>query len=485
MKQTKKLTIFIFAVLLFVLCGCDTVNTLLLQISGVKSDASYQKYVELRDNGELDEKGLYQSEELAAIKAAAAKKPDGTIHVTFAVNELIGFTYYRDEAMTEALDTNSCWLNPGDKIYVSAPDLSMAPVLYRFSHFLVRARVSEAAEWHDAATVETAPGLVYEIPADFRGTDISILPMGYYEKRKIILSARDGDEELRGDYYWTVNGEEYGNTTVEVDAQKTVEVVYHYGSLKDNYYFVSSDPECFFNKESDGTVSFTKTPLDKAEATYTVQFHPYASLLIHNGVEKKWIERAWDDAKDIFTGSDESYYELQNLILRLVQNHLPEDRNKLMNGEPRFDKLKAGDKFRIEVRKDMKLTGTGVTISQPTTLSDAREYIVTITDENCTNRNIAVTPRNSEDMPYKGKQLKSCTLQLTDQFDNIYVDGGEQPGENETIKVIIKPDDGMCLSGEHVNVKKNVYMNEMKYSDYLENFSEIIGNLSLKPCDSQ
>ena len=485
MKQTKKLTIFIFAVLLFVLCGCETVNTLLLQISGVKSDASYQKYVELRDNGELDEKGLYQSEELAAIKAAAAKKPDGTIHVTFAVNELIGFTYYRDEAMTEALDTNSCWLNPGDKIYVSAPDLSNAPVLYRFSYFQVRTRVSEAAKWHDAAAVETAPGLVYEIPADFRGTDISILPMGNYEKRKIILSARDGDEELRGDYYWTVNGEAYGNTTVEVDAQKTVEVVYHYETLKDNYYFVSSDPECFnckdISENSNGTLTFYEAPSDKDEVTYTVQLHPYTSLLIHNGAKKGWLE----SVKDIFDDSDGITFKLQDLILRLVQNHLPEDRNKLMNDEPRYDKLKAGDKFRIAVRKDMKLTGTGVTISQPTILSNAREYIVTIPSESCENRNIAVTPRNSEDTPYKGKQLKSCTLQLTDQFDNIYVDGGEQPGENETIKVIIKPDDGMCLSGEHVNVKKNVYMNEMKYSDYLENFSEIIGNLSLKPCDSQ
>ncbi len=477
MKQTKKLTIFIFAVLLFVLCGCDTVNTLLLQISGVGSDASYQKYVELRDNGELDEKGLYQSEELAAIKAAAAKKPAGTIHVSFAVNELIGFTYYRDEALTEALDTNSCWLNPGDKIYVSSPDLSNAPVLYNFSYFQVRTRVSEAAEWRDVAKVEAVPGLVYEIPVDSKATDISILPIGNYEKRKIILSARDGENELRGGY-WTINNDEkqYGNVTVEVDAQKTVEVVYHYEKLKDSHYFVSSDPECFnckdISEDSDGMLTFYEKPSDEAEVTYTVQFHPYTTLQIHNGMEKGWFEGLF---------SDKSLFELENIILLLELNGSPVV-NKLMNEEPSLDKLKAGDELRIHVREDIKLTGTGVTISQPTILSDAREYIVTITDEDCTNRNIAVMERNSDNALYKGKHVPDCTLRLTDKFGNVYVDGGDQPGNDEIVKVTIIPNEQVCFQGKHI--KDNVYRDEMKYSDFTKNFTKIVNGLEFVPCGS-
>ncbi len=529
MKQTKKLTIFIFAVLLFALCGCDTVSyymsqaveitgiddivedaitenetlsqvnnalvegteDVLLLLSGVPFDESYRQYVDLRDNGELNEKGLYQSEELQELQAAAAVKPDGTVHVSFSVNELIGFTYYLDEAMTEELDPNSCWLNPGDKIYVSEPDYSKAPVLYRFSHFQVRSRVTEAAEWRDAAKVETAPGLVYEIPVDFKGTDISILPMGYYEPRTLILSARDGDHELRGGY-WTVNGEEYGNTTVKIDAQKTCEVVYHYEKLKD-YYFVSSDPECYHykdNKDSDhayiedgsGTVTFYETPSDKAEVTYTVQLHPYASLLIQNGVEKNVFVKAWEGAKDLFSGSDESLYELENLIPLLEQNGkrvvntLTDDKKATL-----YD-LKAGDEFRVHVRLDMKLTGSGVTISQPTTLSDAREYIVTITDEDCTNRNITVMERNTDDSPYRSKRVPNCTLRLTDKYGNVYVDGGDQPGNDEKVKVTIIPNEQVCFRGKHI--KDNVYRDEMKYSDFIKNFTKIVNGLEFVSCGS-
>ena len=516
MKQTKKLTIFIFAVLMFVLCGCDTVGdymtqavettglddivedaisdnetlsqandklvesteNVLLFLSGVKSDESYQKYEELRDNGELDERGLYQSEELQVLKAAAAKKPDGTVHVSFSVNELIGFTYYLDEAMTEELNTDSCWLNPGDKIYVSEPDYSKAPVLYRLSHFQVRSRVTEAAEWRDAAKVEAVPGLVYEIPIDFKGTDISILPMGYYEPRTLILSARDGDKELVNGY-WTVNGQEYGNTTVKVDAQKTCEVVYHYGSFKDSYYFIGSDPECFFNKESDGTVSFTETPSDKAEVTYTVQLHPYTSLLIQNGVKEE--QGLLGSLFSFLSDSDQSIYELENAILLLELNGTRVV-NKLTGEEGYLDHLKAGDKLRIRVPVDMKLTGSGVTISQPTTLSDAREYDLTIPYETYEYRRIAVMPRNSDDTPYYAKSVPYCTLRLDDKFGNAYVDGGEQPGNNETVKVTIIPNEQVCFRGRHIT--DNVYRNEMKYSDFIRDFSEIVNGLEFVSCGS-
>ncbi len=524
MKQTKKLTIFIFAVLLFVLCGCDTVSyymsqaveitgiddmvedaitenetlsqvnnalvegteDVLLLLSGVPFDESYRQYVDLRDNGELNEKGLYQSEELQELQAAAAVKPDGTVHVSFSVNELIGFNYYLDEAMTEELDPNSCWLNPGDKIYVSEPDYSKAPVLYRFSHFQVRSRVTEAAEWRDAAKVETAPGLVYEIPVDFKGTDISILPMGYYEPRTLILSARDGDHELRGGY-WTVNGEEYGNTTVKVDAQKTCEVVYHYEKLKD-YYFVSSDPECFYykdNKDSDqayieddsGTVTFDETPSDKAEVTYTVQLHPYASLLIQNGVEKSLV----DKVVSIFSDSDESLFELENVIQEMALNG-KRVVNKLTGKEGHLDKLKAGDELRIRVHTDLKMTGSGVTISQPEILPDARVYTVTITDENCTNRNITVMERNTDDSPYRSKRVPNCTLRLTDKYGNVYVDGGDQPGNDEKVKVTIIPNEQVCFRGKHI--KDNVYRDEMKYSDFIKNFTKIVNGLEFVSCGS-
>ncbi len=482
MKRAKMTPILLLAVLMFMLCGCSTVNEMyqkvLWDLSGVEQDASYQQDVELRDNGQLDDRGLYQSDELKKLKGEEIKKSEGTIHVSFSVNEALGFTYYRDAAMTQPLDTNSCWLNPGDAIYVSAPDLSNAPVLYQFSRFQIRSRVSETAAWRDIGTVDTVPGLVYAIPADFKETDLSILPMGYYEKRTIILSARDGDDELTLGY-WTVNGEEYGNTTLKVDAQETCQVVYHYGTFNDSYYFIGSEPECFYNKSSDGTVTFYETPSDKAEVIYTVELHPYTSLLIQNGAkeEKSLPGGLWDWV----TGEDQSIFELENLVLLLELNG-SRVVNKLTGEEGYLDKLKAGDELRIRVPADMKLTGSGITITKPAFLSNSREYTLTIPWESYEYRRIAVTPRNSDDTPYKAKKLNSCTLRLTDKFDNAYVDGGEQPGENETVKVTIIPDEQMCISGK--NVTNNVYRNEMKYSDYLKDFSKIIGNLKIGRCGS-
>ncbi len=478
MKQTEKLPILILTALAFLLCGCDTVNDLvsraLWKFSDVESDESYRTYAELRDNGELDDDGLYHSEELAALEAAA-KEPDGTIHVSFSVNDALGFTYYRDAAMTEALDTNSCWLNPGDAVYASAPDLSNAPALYNFSHFEIRARASEEEAWTGVGTSESIPGLVYAIPNDFNGTDLSILPMGYYEQRTLTLSVRDGDEELTKGF-WTVNGKDYGNVTVKVNAQSTCRVVYNYGAYKDSYYFYDSDPECFYDKSSDGTVTFYETPSDKAEVSYTVEMHPYTSLLIQNGAsdDKNWFESLWS----FLTDADRSVYELENVVTLLEVNGSPAV-NKLTGEECRLEKLKAGDEVRVRVPLNMKLTGTGVAISKPTVVSGSREYILTIPYELDENRRAAVTPRNSEDGEYHAPTVKDGTLRLYDKFGNEYLDGSELPGENETVAVEITPDEGMCVYGKHV--KNNVYREEMTYSAFVTRFPELTREAEIRP----
>ncbi len=479
MKQTEKLSILILTALAFLLCGCDTVNNYvsraLWKFSDVESDESYRAYAELRDNGELDDDGLYHSEELAALEAAAAKETEGAIHVSFAVNDALGFTYYRDAAMTEALDTNSCRLNPGDAVYASAPDLSNAPVLYNFSRFLIRARASEAEEWSVVGTSDSVPGLVYAIPADFTGADLSILPMGYYEQRTITLSAMDGDKELlKG--FWTVNGKDYGNVTVKVDAQTTCQVVYNYGAYKDSYYFAGSEPECFYDKSSAGTVTFYETPSDKAEVSYTVEMHPYTSLLIQNGASenKNLLESFWS----FLTDREQSVFELQNVILLLELNGSPVV-NKLTGEECLVEKLKVGDELRIRVPLNMKLTGTGITIPKPSVVSDAREYTLTIPDRPNGEMRIAVTPRNSEDGAYHAPTINDGTLRVYDKFDNEYVEGDEMPGESETVTVEITPNEGKFIYGKHV--KNNAYRENMRYSDFLARYPQLIRELEIRP----
>ena len=136
----------------------------------------------------LDENGLYHSAELESYEKRQEKP--GTVHVSFARNDFLHFDYYRDEALSQALETSDCWMNPGEAVFAGEPELTNPNSnLYRFSEFVVLELNEKGSIKGVLQRVKTYPGEVYRIPEDFTGTDISIIPIGEYLDRTVKLSA--------------------------------------------------------------------------------------------------------------------------------------------------------------------------------------------------------------------------------------------------------------------------------------------------------
>ena len=70
-------------------------------------------------------------------------------------------------------------------------------------------------------------------------------------------------------------------------------------------------------------------------------------------------------------------------------------------------------------------------------------------------------------------------LALYDVLGRQYAEGSELPAEDEKVTVEIRPDSGLCIYGK--NIKDNVYREEMRFSDFRDNFSEIVKFHPIRP----
>ena len=122
MKRNLQSKIILFLALSMLLSGCDSVRDHLaqemLKQSGVSDDISYIQYQKMEEAKALDKDGLYYSKELEEQMQALSAKPSGTVHISFARNDLLHIDYFLDDKLTDAIDVDNCWLNPGDEIYV-------------------------------------------------------------------------------------------------------------------------------------------------------------------------------------------------------------------------------------------------------------------------------------------------------------------------------------------------------------------------------
>lgn len=104
------------------LTGCSNVKqeleNRLLESSGITADSAYEQYGELAESKQLDESGVYIDSESLNVDVNFAET-SGSIHVTFANNSYLGVQYFTDRELTERIDINSCYLNPGDSIYAA------------------------------------------------------------------------------------------------------------------------------------------------------------------------------------------------------------------------------------------------------------------------------------------------------------------------------------------------------------------------------
>ena len=450
--------------------------------SGIAEDSDYLEYRKLADSEQLDGDGLFYSPKVEE-QLAELESPAGAVHVTFARNDYLKFTYFRDAEMTDPLPAENCRLDPGDAVYASAPVLQNPnSSLYGFSEFQVREYDEKGRMKQVLASVREVPGLVYRIPEDFTGTEISLIPLGYYRNRTVTLSAgyvqADGTRKELENGIWEINGKRYGNMTVELDPMESYRVVYDYGAYKDSWYFAGSSPESYWDRSSDGTITFLAVPSNEEHIDYTVTLHPYGSMRILNGVTfQNAADAIWDSASAIF--GNRSVIETKN-ILSLVQVNGITVINNFSDTEVSVPGLKAGDEILIRVPADLKIIASGVKLPPASVSEASREYRFTVPDTEEMQLLLSVTKRNSAaDGVYHSRKAARGTLTLFDSSGISYTDGSELPAEDEKITVEIVPDADYCIYGK--NVKDNIYRAEMSYSDFLNKYEEILESHPIRP----
>ena len=273
--------IVILCTLMLVLSGCS-VQDFILHHSGVMSEEEYQKYIELKTQGLLEQDGQYISTELD--ETPQPSPPAGSVHVTFSKNAYIDVLYYLDSELKTPIDTESCYLLPGECIYYDPDKLLChhpSTRWYGFDRFCVHTYHDDDGQGSElpwGGSTDDAR-LVLKIPAEPAESEISILPMGKYEKRTLELTDFYTDstghaQELSGQ--WILNDEDAPNRRVEVNPVDLLLVDYKYDSTK--YAFVSSHPSSFYHE--DGLVRFETTYASDDIDQYSVELRPLEGLFL-------------------------------------------------------------------------------------------------------------------------------------------------------------------------------------------------------------
>jgi hypothetical protein len=284
--KVKKIFIIIPIASAVLLSGCAKVDSFLenalIQQSKIESDEDYQEYQTMLDDGKLDADGYYIGETVPTAQVSAEQH--GNVRISFADNRFLKINYYTDASLTEQIDTDSCYLNPGDSIYGKVVETKNPNSnLYSLSQYRVCVyednQIKE--EYNQNASSD---GLVYQIPSNFDGTELSIIPVGEYSERNIVLSTYYVDDdgqahELTSAGTWTINGESCNGNIASISPVESYILKYTYD--KDNYFYVKCNPKCFTKDPTkDNFVEFWEAEATDEDKSYSVELHKYLKLSI-------------------------------------------------------------------------------------------------------------------------------------------------------------------------------------------------------------
>lgn len=251
------------------------------EASGILEDENYVSYQKKVESGNVDEEGYY-------IQNGDQSEKIGSVHVTFATNNKLDVQYFEDAEGNVVIDTSSYYLNSGDSIYAKVANKKDNDGIYEFLAFDIYEYENgeKTLQLYWSSDFETT-GRVLRIPDDFGGAEISIVPVGKYSSSEIVLKdyyiGDDGTEhELDGT--WLVNDVEHTDDAVKINPLSSYIVSYQYD--KDKYFYVSSEPECYYNDIDDGIIIFNQRNAVDELVDYTVELHPYIEISKVSGEER-------------------------------------------------------------------------------------------------------------------------------------------------------------------------------------------------------
>lgn len=308
------------------LSGCSSINNALEQEmakqADISADGNYQTYQEYSQAGKLTEQGYY-SQDVFEEDAVKETIPENSAQVSFAKNSYLDISYFTDAECSEPFVGQTCHLEQGEAIYATVVvGKDAASSMYEFSCFRLYRYTNDGRELIDIIQPKT-DGLVLEITKELVGADLVIEPVGDYGARVISLrdyyTDEDGNEHDLSGTWWIDDKMENGDK-VEINPVASYIISYEYDS--DEYFYLSSHPECFYSNNEDGIVIFERRESTDETSDYTVELHKYVTVV------------------------------LESSVARTVSVNGGEDQNIKAGNELSISRLKYGDTVIIETNKE-------------------------------------------------------------------------------------------------------------------------------------
>ena len=327
--------------------------------------------------------------------------------------------------------------------------------MYVFSEF----RILKFDGDNQQETVTVIPGdkdLIFEIPEDYEGEMLSLMPLGRYKTRSLTFRDYqldgDGNEEpLNG--IWRIDSAEYYGGNVEISSIVDYKVTYDYSDFADSYYYVEADPEPFY-MEDDGIVEFRNATAQDGYTEYRVRLHRFISVKVVN----------------------EDYSIINpNIIRSLSTDGI--DQENLEEKELMLDGLRCGSVMILRVDSNYKVTVSGLEITGPTDLEDGQKYKITVPETVEPELEIIISKKTATLGGFATRTVNNARISVTDKNGNELQEGSEVD-DDEKVTVTISPAGGYYVTGKKVD--DGVYQATMKYKEYVSDIDEIIEEHPIK-----
>lgn len=266
---------------MIMLTGCGSldeyISEKITEKSGVLQDENYIKYEEYKNSGMIDEDGLYINDETIEEKA-------GNVHISFASNNNLKTNFYLDSLGTDSIEAFNFYTNSGSSIYAKtklSDDIRSS--VYEFAGYNIYSYSPDNKRKlvnYVEANVDEITEIM--IPSDDEITEYSIEPVGKYGTVKLsfadyLLGDDDSRTELSSE--WFIDDKSCNeDKTAEISPISSCIISCKYDS--DEYFFISSEPESYYNNNEDGLVIFPQREATDTDTTYSIDLHKYIEVSI-------------------------------------------------------------------------------------------------------------------------------------------------------------------------------------------------------------
>ena len=258
----------------------DRIKGAIKDSSGINDDADYLSYRADLAAGKVVNGYFHDPDSPVDPDFSELTVPDGKAVITFAQNSMLNAHYYLDEEHTTEINDpyhNSIFLGSGESLYAEVEKINgSTPSKYIFSDFrIINANDGKIInEGYDEKT-----GLIFTAPENCGGLEISVEPVGKYEKKTITLDDYYTDDtftQIAAGGTWMIGNEKF--TAGEASIASLGHYLTSYEFDSDKYFFVSSEPK--YTRLNENTVVFGNRSSSDEISGYKVELHPFISAVL-------------------------------------------------------------------------------------------------------------------------------------------------------------------------------------------------------------